>query len=270
MKKILLVADAGGEIGWGHAMRTLAVAEELAQRSNVQAIWVTETPDAVRSLNPPLSVDSGGQESLENRARTGRHSALVDLPKLIRLPLDEKRCWYMIDHGIGFVDTNRICPHFGAEERDWGPGAVVCGPRWMPLRAGYNYRRTVTEGTPSVLVYRGGDRLRKEISEAGLTLSLPHLDATEDWAKRRWSCAVVPASTIAYECMAMKIPVLLLSEPNDELAKTMVAAGAALNYSQDALRVMVEPRRKVLTADIARDHVDGGGAERVADLLERW
>lgn len=261
MKRILLVADAGGEIGWGHAMRTLAVAEELVQRSGVQAVWVTNTPREVHSLKPPVPVSERGLPG---------DVWLLDIGKSYPHPLpSDVAVWNMIDHGVGVEGTNRICPHFGAEERDWGPGAVVCGPRWMPLRkelVGYPlelghppeyYPRDGYDAEEQVLAYRGPGGIPRAHDLSG----------GEVWWERKWSRAIVPPSTIAYECMALGIPVSLVPLPNDQprdVGAAMVKAGVARWFGTGAKRPVVP------MAEAARAAVDGLGASRIADLLERW
>ena len=260
MRRILLVADAGGDIGWGHAMRMLAVAEELAGRSGVQAVWLTTTPAAVRQLKPPCPVELV-PNTPEVVTRTS-DAFLVDL-SAPNPGWPTEGVWYMVDHGVGLEGTNRICPHFGAEGRDWGPGAVVCGPRWMPLRkeiVGWtdlpeDYARYDPAG--GTFAYRAP----MEIQDAH------HLTEGERWWERKWSLAIVPPSTIAYECMALGIPIALLPLPNDQPDDVGVAmhdAGVARALHRDGRYV------DTYMAERARAAVDGRGVERVADLLERW
>lgn len=276
MRKILLVADAGGEIGWGHAMRMLAVAEELAGRSGRQAVWVTETPREVHSLKPPIAIYACGPHEGMNPQHATADAVLIDLPGeespgFWEYDANDYRLWHMVDHGTGLKGTNRICPHFGAEDRDWGPGAVVCGPRWMPLREEFidwrPFNRHATRYDPEgkVLAYRANDAVMQEISDRGEQAHRMH--GGYKWWTEKWSGAVVPASTIAYECMVLGIPVALLPLPNDQpndVGEAMIQAGVARWWDSR------HPSKVEDRIAAARAAVDGRGAERVADLLERW
>lgn len=281
MKKILLVADAGGEIGWGHAMRTLAVAEELSGRSGVQAVWVTETPKEVHSLKPPIPIYACGPHEDMSSQHGSADFVLIDLsgelyPAFGEYNSDDYRVWYMVDHGTGLQGTNRICPHFGAEERDWGPGAVVCGPRWMPLRKPIG--GNVWTGEPRysalapVLLYRAPDGIETLLNKAAR--SSRRLTEGEEWWCKQWSGAIVPPSTIAYECMRLGIPVSLVQLPNDQprdVGDAMVKAGVADSYAKSGYpQRHLDSRERWKTTSRIKRLVDGRGAERVADLLERW
>ena len=267
MKKILLVADAGGEIGWGHGMRMLAVAEELNGRSGTQTAWLTTTPKEIRQLAPPCPVELA-PISPEVITRTS-DAFLVDLPEP-NPTWPTEGVWYMVDHGTGKPGSNRICPHFGAEERDWGPGAVVCGPRWMPLHKTTTPRRDRYDATRPLLCYRTSDDTMREMSDMGWRGERIH--GGYAWWEHKWAGAVVPSSVIAYECMAVGIPVMLVPLPNDQpntIGDAMVEAGLARWFGQ---AMFVEDSRDALgeRAAKARATVDGLGASRIADLLERW
>ena len=275
MKRILLVADAGGDIGWGHAMRTLAVAEELSGRQGVTAVWVTATPKEVHSLTPPIPIDGGGYGNMARHVDLHRafDSALIDLPggHSCPLPLPHEQAWMIVDHGIGPKGTNRICPHFGAEERDWGPGAVVCGPRWMPLRKGMLWERRVFMSTRR----DGYDPDGRALAYRAPSIQPQNahvLSEGEEWWLRKWSRAFVPPSTIAYECMALGIPVYLADPPNNQprhVGEAMCATGVAA-WNCPAAGKGRKPGKHKDRAKLARAAVDGQGASRVADLLERW
>ena len=278
MKNILLVADAGGEIGWGHAMRTLAVAEALEGRASVR--WLTSTPKEIRGLNPPCPVD--GRMEKDELSKGAQDAVLVDRRDFQILsggkpnPLD-RRVWYMIDHGTGLPGTQRICPHFGAESRDWGPGMVATGPRWMPLRGeirsppGPQYNWNAYNPKGKVLTYRAGT-------------TEPNAVILSDNPTRRWwtqgpyRYAIAPPSTIAYECMALGIPVYVVSLEGypTEIGDAMVQAGVAMWYADSQEYGGLDGVFKAKGGDMtyrqimakrAREHVDGRGAERVANLL---
>jgi len=262
VSRILLVADGGGKLGWGHAMRTLAVAQELKDRANVAVRWATSTPSAIRGLGPPCPVSEWPGP------KTWATSLFVDGAFTMK-PDGEPRdqTWVMVDHGTGPEGYNRICPHFGAASRGWRSGSICTGPAWMPLRRGVAFggtadiRRNRYDKSAPVLRYNGsGD---------------PDLGS---WWFKNWSLAIVPPSVIAYECMALGIPVLLVPLPNDQpndIVDAMVEAGVAWRYHGEGTENYIADKhtakgmRKSLEerATLARSYIDGRGAERIADLL---
>lgn len=273
MKNILLVADAGGEVGWGHVMRTLAVAEALEGRASVR--WLTSTPEAIRGLDPPCPVGTKS-EGVGQLAWTEPSAWVLTDGKPTEELAEERACaWEVVDFGTGEGRLSRICPHFGAESRDWGSGMVATGPRWMPLRRDFvrdaqidcdwldlNYEPYAKDG--KLLTYRA-DAVN---ALAGMpdkdVVSLFDVNAKDRkwWTEGPYRYAIVPPSTIAYECMALGIPVLLVPVEGQsrEIGDAMVAAGVAYWYSDGGGDL--EP-----IAKRARKHVDGWGAERVANLL---
>ena len=262
MKRILLVADGGGKLGWGHAMRTLAVAHAIKDRANVALRWATSTPSAIRGLDPPCPVLAYKHTGLNlDGLVEDVDAALIDL----RFPLRDYGlgAWYMVDHGTGLDGTNRICPHFGAENRDWGAGSVCTGPRWMPLRRevvlgpewSYNHKAPV-------LTYK----LPPGTVLPNNTAGIEEIEEHARWFERSWWFAIVPPSTIAYELMAVGVPVLLVDPPHDQpkdIGQAMVDAGVADWWHTE----MWVCGAYDFQAQVDAVGIDGRGADRIADLL---
>lgn len=264
MKRILLVADASPGIGWGHAMRTLAIAQELEGLASVR--WATNTPEAIRGLDPPCPV--GGFELPPEGTR---------LPQIILADGVARRVtemgvgeWNVVDHGTPLEGINRICPHFGAESRDWGAGMVATGPQWMPLRREVmDYSHIIYNADGKILTYRAGAENIVDWKETADEDAVTLFDVSPQfkwWEHGPYRYAIVPPSTIAYECMALGIPVLLvpLEGQSTEIGDAMVKAGVAEWYSDAGLSL---PGHLDPMAELAHKHVDGRGAERVANLL---
>ena len=263
---IILVADASPEIGWGHAMRTLAVAQAL-EEYYVPVVWVTNTPEVIRRLGPPCPV----------MAKTYPNSLSLGLPVSLFVDAPEESLWHTWAAGarncskarvVQMVDKDgpplyetiwRICPHFGSEGWDWGLGAVCTGPRWMPLRRELLMSASGYGSKGRVLGYRCN---RPDGEPYETYADVLEMKGGEDWWTCDWSGVLTPAATLAYECMHLDIPVMLVPGVNDAIGQNMVEAGVALWWAKD-----LDTNDLSRNRDRAMAAVDGGGAERVASLL---
>jgi hypothetical protein len=261
MKNILLVADAGGEIGWGHAMRTLAVAEALVEMGQACVRWMTTTPEAIRGLNPlcPVAMWPGPY--------AWASGLFVDGLKMKENEEPREETWIVVDNGNGREGYNRICPHFGAEKRDWGSGMVATGPMWMPLRHELAFQPSLYDTGGKILSYRVNlAALIKDVYPTEV-IGLEELGGRSWWLEGPYRYAIVPPSVIAYECMVLGIPVYLvpLEGQSTEIGDAMVDLGVAFWYREDEKSGPNSVRDAM--AKHARSLVDGRGAERVANLL---
>ena len=259
---IILVADASPEIGWGHAMRTLAVAQALEDRGEPM-VWVTNTLEAVRKLGPPCPVRSARGWNIK-----GGDTVLFDLPPLPyggkpRTAPEGTRILAMVDSPEEDwpLPHIKICPHFGAESWDFGQHLVCTGPRWMPLRdlLPFSTRHHMYNQDGPVLAYRAPKDWTLGLCAEGPEPHELAAGSGERWWEKEWSAAVVPASTIAYECMFLGIPVLLTGDMAG-VGQGMIDAGAACFWAAPCQTSVVRALR-------ARHLVDGRGAGRVAALL---
>lgn len=293
-ERVLLYANGSGKWGWGHIHRALAVAWELSRRG-ILALWVTETPAAVRSMGPPCPVAWTGPDPARALTDWGsRYRAerlLADVPedrategvveRALGYPTGIQRAVAVIDRPTDWSTADvRVAPHFGADQWPFpGWGAVCAGPWWVPLAPQFRLPADETRWGRArpLLTYRAPSLGRSE----GI-VPLPNRRAGVEsggetplaWWEHSWGAAVVPASTIAYEAMALGIPVLFLegAEVNPELAEAMIRAGVARRYeppdaTPSAAAAANTTAQMAEAAQRARALVDGGGTERIVDLL---
>ena len=267
---VVLLADAGPDIGWGHAMRMYALAEALVERRK-RVLFVTRTREAAE-FNWPCPV----------HVVDGWHDAPFSERSVVDIPAGEtirRRALMFYDYGelVGEPEA-LVAPHFGARPN----GAVTfAGPRWMPLRSPFHLRvqtggthprrgRNVLVYVPDAFVGEWG-RLMHDIPNA---VSPMGMDAESVAAlMRTCRAAVVPPSTIAYECMAMGLPVFLYvpHERYEPIAEAMWHWGVAGSWG-DVGRVDGDPFLGLSDnlghlSKNARRHVDGMGAHRLAEWL---
>lgn len=283
-KCVVLLANGGGAWGYGHLHRTLAVAEELRQRE-VPVVWWTHTPKEVRQLLPPCPVEwCPDWGRAQEWAGVGR-VLYLDLAEQLVPPVHVKELLVHSNavHLLAMVDGPeewagaelRVAPHFGAEAWTFlGMGAVATGPQWMPLRRSCFLERPSGGGYEShgnLLLYRAPVGLN-HLEGVRLPTHRPPEGGAHPvaWWRERWRAAVVPASTIAYECMSAGVPVLLREGYNQQIAEAMVAANVAMWCTDHlASRQGGSVARRALKskAERAKEAVDGKGVERVVDLL---
>lgn len=286
--RVTVVAHASDEVGWGHAMRTRAVVEQLVHSAAPTLVrWATVTPEAIRALWPPCAVEKLGKDT---NVYDAARAVLVDVPT------DEWDCApggnyfnqtvCMVDsptQWAGLPGAWRVCPHFGAATWDFGPGPVLAGPRYMPLRGvlyGYIREGKTYDKQAMALGYKVPEEL---LEPRGVLRGIDpqHLESGGGmrWWQEKWSGAFVPPSTMAYECMALGLPVVLLpseQEVHQRVADGMVAAGVAITLKEYTKRLgwmtkdgpADEYNLKTRT-DMAKRAVRVTGAHEVATLLLR-
>ena len=269
---VILIADAGGEIGWGHAVRQLALAEALVGKG-VSTLFVTRTEEAL-GLDwpcPVWRVADVARCELPNPYGT----AVYDLPE----PCENdgghlEREVSFRDHGPLPGDENEtdyvVSPHFGAAWYDWTVPTLL-GPRWAPIRRAFALYPIRNENRSGIFVYGDAPEVPK-----GLLVKRPHTMNARATASQIAGCtiALVPPSMIALECLAVGTPVVLyVPGPKwQPIADAMVEAGVAEIWSgapedYTLACVLADDGKRRRMAEAGREAVDGGGAGRLAEWL---
>lgn len=264
---VILIADAGGSIGWGHAVRQLALAEALVAKG-VPTLFVSRTREAL-SLDWPCPVMVGAVPD-------GARATVWDLPAVKMPPALATSALVFDDHAEIVGPTLYVDPHFGAVDRYESRPTIGCrptgllGPRWAPLRSEFEHyaRNPRNENRSGVFVY----------GDAPDLVNLPPIRPTsfnaKHTAKLMASCAValVPPSMVALECLAVGTPVVLhVPGPKwKPIADAMVQAGVAHIWDGKDYtlgRVLADDGERRRMAEAGREAVDGLGAERLAEWL---
>lgn len=258
---VVLLADAGPGIGWGHAVRQLALAEALVAK-RVRTLFVTRTREALR-LDWPCPVQVGEVDLAAVRV------AVYDLPQ-------PAATWPTAllspTHVVVFDDygtvqwpngASVVDPHFGAAARMGGlDGARFLGPRWAPLRRPFNWTGARTpywyggvHGTPPLRYEAGTGGLGTAHQVASAMVEAPY--------------AIVPPSMIALECLCVGVPVVLTvpGEKWQPIADAMIAAGVAQPDTPEGIEAATDPTTAKRTSEAGMEAVDGHGAERLAEWL---
>lgn len=259
---LALVTDGNDELGWGHAARMSALCV-VAARRGLSVVLVAQNPlELLQRFSWPRPVLGGSHvDWVLPRIRTGADVVVYDGVG----PLDSalgNRFVAFDDLGNlaaaprGGTSTLVVSPHFGADPAMYPGRAALCGPKWMPLnlegikRALSLVARPVTYRLPASLdtVTLGG---------------LPHHDAIRNLSVAPY--AVLPPSTIAYEAIAMRVPVRLHTEalPATPMGRALERVGDAM-VDAGAATWWGEPER------IPRGPpgmVDDRGADRLLDFL---
>ena len=258
---VILIADAGGTIGWGHAVRQLALAEALVAKG-VPTLFVSRTREAL-SLDWPCPV----QHDPEPLFMEGEIDARVVFDGV--RPRSE---WALLfdDYGDGPLGDYLVDPHFGAVTRHHSLARSFLGPRWAPLRSEFEHyaRNPRNENRSGVFVYGDAPDL------VNLPPIRPASFNAKHTAKLMASCAValVPPSMVALECLAVGTPVVLyVPGPKwQPIADAMVQAGVAHIWDGKDYtlgRVLADDGERKRMAEAGREAVDGLGAERLAEWL---
>jgi spore coat polysaccharide biosynthesis predicted glycosyltransferase SpsG len=258
---VVLIADAGPGIGWGHAVRQLALAEALvAQR--VRTLFVTRTRDAL-ALDWPCPVRLVCDADLYSMSLEERPTKVNDLRwggPMGGLLFD--------DYGNAPEKQMAVDPHFGAVLRRT---AGFLGPRWAPLRAPFSVGHLASESRSGVFVYGDTPALPSSV----VPVRHSGFDARKAAATMgRCAIALVPPSMVALECLAIGTPVVLyVPGPKwQPIADAMVAAGVAKLWSGRADDhtlgcVLADDGLRRRMSEAGREAVDGRGAERLAEWL---
>lgn len=258
---VILLADAGGTIGWGHAVRQLALAEALVGRK-VRTLFVTQTREALK-LDWPCPV--WWVEDIEKCELTYGAHLVFDFPDDVAEPegaVYRQRVVFE-DYGESRLGADLLVGcHFGAPVREPAIPAFL-GPRWAPLRRVFRWGepgapRWNAAGShgPPITHEPGSTAFRQSAEKMAALLSMAPY-------------AIVPPSMIALECLAVGVPVVLhVPGPKwQPIADAMVAAGVAVTDSPEGIEAVLDPATAKRMSEAGREAVDGRGAERLAEWL---
>lgn len=266
---VILIADAGGTIGWGHAVRQLALAEALVEK-HVPTLFVTRTKEAL-ALDWPCPV-SFNDEPFGLQDPPGWQRYVLDCAD--DLPGGSPTMCFE-DHGAKRNADFTVDPHLGAASRQPNRWVSFLGPRWAPLRQPFVDAASlgINRGSHGgVFVY--GDAPSIEYLGSSVVRP-PSLNARAMvTTMQRCSLALVPPSMIALECLAIGLPVVLYvpGEKWRPIADAMVAAGVAELWDEHSdgwtlARVLADDGKRRQMSEAGREAVDGLGAGRLAEWL---
>jgi spore coat polysaccharide biosynthesis predicted glycosyltransferase SpsG len=265
-----LLTTAGPEIGMGHAVRMVALATALIRRGRDVVLYSDNLPYITERLRVPcIACDVGTVDA----GTPVPPVVVVDAPHRMDLMSGHGAVIVFDDYGPPLkqhADTV-VNPHVNAA------GYFGCralrGPGWLPLREGFSGRSNLpAHRWGHVVLCYHADRAA-EVDSLGYHVETPSWDLSDTMPDflAAADLAVIPASMIAYECMAVGTPCLVYAPtPQHEgIAAAMVKRGCALHYSMEALTEVAQDR--VLRERLQRvgmTMVDGQGAERLATVLE--
>jgi len=271
-----LLTTAGPEIGMGHAVRMVALATALIRRGRDVVLYSDSLSYITERLRVPcIACDLGTVDA----GTSVPPVTVVDAPHRMDLPSGHGAVIVFDDYGPPLKQHADIVvnPHVNAADHDYGFQRVLRGPDWLPLREGFSGRAVPSAHLrASVVLCVASDR-RAEISDLEYRVEMPSWDPESvlsgimpDFLAGA-DLAVVPSSTIAYECMAVGTPCLVYAPtPQHEgIAAAMVKRGCALAYSPKTLADVAQDRalrERLQRTGMAM--VDGQGAERLATVLE--
>lgn len=280
MGAILLFGDGDHALGAGHHIRLAAIADALEARGLSTRLACRDLPGSTHTWawrDRPVVVLPGGMtaDQAVAQARVGYRTVVIDHYDVTCAP----GCVAVVD-GPGLGPAHEaalvICPRPGALAAEVPGVPSLAGASYLPLRPAFAVRRGPSKDGPIMVAVGATDPggLRARIMDVlqRPVMVLPGGEDADAVAERiaSCSCAVVSASTIAVECLAIGVPVVaVISAPNQE----RLAAGLA------GLGVPVLPIDGIanlpalLGQALAPVGLDGGGAGRIAERiveLERW
>lgn len=229
--EVLIVTAGGGEHGWGHAVRQLALSRALVGRGIQVAVASNDEP--LKRLEWPCPVRSAwGQATLPDTGVLVR-----DLPpEMLWTERAEIAFCDHPDQGEPDCDILVSC-HIGAEERvQWEEGrSYLCGPMWAPLRDAF---RSPTHNWSKRENHYGVARPD----------NMPDTFDAEDLARwlQRHKKAEPPASMVALEALALGVPIEV--------------------YAPTPAH---EPIAEAINADGGETEVDGNATQRLAAMIYR-
>jgi L-amino acid N-acyltransferase YncA len=280
MPAVLLFGDGDRATGAGHQVRLAAIADALATRGLDVRLACRDLPGSTHAWawrgRPTLLLDPAlDPDAAVARARAGCAAVAIDHYGVRCAP----GCIAISDGpGLGppAGAALAVCPRPGAAADELPGVATIAGAAYLPLRSAFARRCGPLPGGP-VLVAVGAtdpDGIASRIA-AALTrpvLTLPGGEPADVVAARLAGCsaAVVSASTIALECLALGLPtVVMVSVANHE----RLAAGLAV-LGVPVLRLEgLSGLPAALARAAAPEAIDGGGARRIAERiteLARW
>lgn len=274
---VVLLADAGPGIGWGHAVRQLALAEALVAK-RVRTLFVTRTREALGLDWPCPTWVVFDVEKAAIEART----LVYDLPEFVDTPdiWTGENILQFADYGPPPPDylAPSVCPNFAAHTHDWTVASFL-GPRWAPLRKGFasvpSFRKgAIPENRSGLFVYGDFPALPKGTPASVYLKTFGGESYQAAHTIGMCVAALVPPSMVALECLAVGTPVVLyVPGPKwQPIADAMEAAGVARIWSGNPedhtlACVLADDGLRRRMAEAGRDHVDGRGAERLAEWL---
>lgn len=255
---LLINTAGGGDIGFGHMARAMALAQ-AAQDASMSCV-VALNEDAAHHWRwpcPVIPVRPGGAPTVDRRV------VIHDLPaeefydRPFGGPYDSSPVQVLIEDGDNLDVHDEadliVYPHPGPLPFRTGV-PVAMGPQYYPLRR--SFRKPPDEGRTrdgAVLTYRF-DRMLRDLSKE----SLSEHEVFEVLSDA--PCIICPPSVIAYEAMAMGTPVVLHRQVGyDHIVDALVDAGMAVAWEDDGDYSGLEPKR----------HVGGYGAHEILQLVAR-
>ena len=280
MPGVLLFGDGDRATGAGHQVRLAAIADALTARGLDVRLACRDLPGSTHAwawrdrptllLDPSLDPDQAVAE-----ARAGFAAVVIDHYAVRRAP----GCIAISDGpGLGppAGAALAVCPRPGASADELPGVATIAGAAYLPLRSAFARRRGPLPDGPVLVAIGatdpGGLVPRIAAALARPVLTLPGGEEAAVVAERLAGCsaAVVSASTIALECLALGLPtVAVVSVPNQEhLAAGLAGLGVEVLRPEGLAGLPAALARTVVP-----DAIDGGGAGRIAeriDELARW
>lgn len=275
----VLVTDASAEIGMGHAVRMTALASALVKRGRSVVIATDSLPYIAERLRLPCMVRETGR-----RCTVRGRVTVIDSPACASLDRsDDSPVVVFNDYGppLPWLADVVVNPHLNAAGHDYGDVDTLRGPDWLPLREGFEVVGASLLSAVRLDCYPKRTRPAWVIAGEPITKTVPLAGFTAVNANKWYTnpvvamatcdVAVVPASTVAYECMALGVPCLVYvpTPKHDRIAIAMVAQGCALPYSPESLKRLADDateRERLRQAGMTA--VDGRGADRLAGTLE--
>lgn len=280
MPAVLLFGDGDRATGAGHQVRLAAIADALAARGCDVSFACRDLPGSTHVWawrgRPTLLLDPAlDPDQAVAQARPGFATLVVD--------------HYGVRHAAGCVAISdgpglgppagaalAVCPRPGARADELPVVATIAGSSFLPLRPAFAKRRGPRPGGPVLVAVGATDPgglvpcIAEVLGRAVLTL--PGGEGAAAVAERLAGCsaAVVSASTMALECIAIGLPtVAVVSVSNQErLAAGLAGLGVPVLRADDLAGLP-----EALVRAVAPEAIDGGGSSRIAERiveLARW
>lgn len=266
-RPIVLFGDGNQAIGAGHHIRLAAIADALAARGLPVRLACRDLPGSTHAWawrGRNVDLRPAGLDA--TAAAAGAH--LIDHYGVAAAA----GCAAIVDGpGLGPPQgaALAICPRPGAHPSEVPHLACIAGEAWLPLRHAFAARRGAHPRGPVLVACGGTDasgagaRIASVLTNTGHRVAtLPGGADAETVAGLIAGCraAVVSASTIALECLAIGVPVVAVTTAANQqrLAAGLAALGVPVVAESEAAAAL--PRA-------ADPPLDGGGAARIAERV---
>jgi UDP-2,4-diacetamido-2,4,6-trideoxy-beta-L-altropyranose hydrolase len=313
MRRLTVRADASHRIGLGHVMRTLAIAEEALSRGLTVTYACVDDPSL--TVLAPFDVAVQRLAGVDDRSwlhRLGpRDVVVLDgyhlVAELDRAVRDTGARLAIVDDRPVRVEADVLVASVASATSSVSSAVCLRGPEAALVRREFRNRRRPRTSAGVVVVMMGGtdvEALTPAVSataratpgvretiavlgpgvasqpmDDGVTLlrSPSNLAAALD----RASLAVVTASTVAWELLAMGIPLVLVEVAENQRPVATAIESLGLGWSvgspdaglsarvMAALQRASDPAVLRRASELALLRVDGRGAERVIEALLR-